>query len=190
MKSGCKQYIAPAQDMSKQYNEVISTRSSVRDFKVGELRQKDVDFAIDCFIKTPTACNRQMCGILYVKNPDIKKLLDERVIGLPGFNKATTHYFVITYDLQAFAYSGERQQGMLNAGMCTTNFINALHAKGIGSCCLQWSNNPTEDMEMRRALGLLKSEKIAIVIGCGYYKEINQIPCSIRKPKKEIYHVL
>lgn len=172
MKSGYKEYIVENQDLSEEYSKVIVSRHSVRDFKEDKLRIEDIEFAINCFIETPTACNRQMCSILYIDSQDIKELLDEKVIGLPGFNKPVTQYFVITYDLAAFAYSGERQQGMFNAGLCTTNFINGLHAKGIGSCCLQWSNKYSEDKIVRKALGLRSSERIAVVIGCGYYKNI------------------
>lgn len=190
IKSGCKEYGGSFTDLSEKYYEVISTRHSVRNFKGDTLRPEDVEFAVNCFIETPTACNRQMCGLLYIKNPAIKKLLDKRLIGLPGFNTTNTQYFIITYDLAAFAYSGERQQGLFNAGLCATNFINGLHAKGIGSCCLQWSNKPSEDVEVRKALGLSDSERIGIVIGCGYYNDTNTIPCSARKNIKDIYRMV
>ena len=157
IESGYKEYIVENQDLSEEYSKVIVSRHSVRDFKEDKLRIEDIEFAI---IETPTACNRQMCSILYIDSQDIKELLDKKIIGLPGFNKPVTQYFVITYDLAAFAYSGERQQGMFNAGLCTTNFINGLHAKGIGSCCLQ------------------------------YYKKHNIIPCSVRKTKKEIFRIV
>ena len=190
IESGYKEYIVENQDLSEEYSKVIVSRHSVRDFKEDKLRIEDIEFAINCFIETPTACNRQMCSILYIDSQDIKELLDKKIIGLPGFNKPVTQYFVITYDLAGFAYSGERQQGMFNAGLCTTNFINGLHAKGIGSCCLQWSNKYSEDKIVRKALGLRSSERIAVVIGCGYYKKHNIIPCSVRKTKKEIFRIV
>ena len=190
IKAGYKVYNGFCGDLSEEYGSVVFSRHSVRDFKECKLKLEDIQFAIDCFIETPTACNRQMCELIYVKDNKIKKLLDKRVIGLPGFNKDNTQYFIVTYDLAAFAYSGERLQGLFNAGLCTTNFINGLHAKGIGSCCLQWSNKFSEDMEMRKALDLRKSVRIAIVIGCGYYMETNIIPCSTRKTQKEIFKIV
>lgn len=172
---------------SKLYPEVVLSRHSVRDFSERELSYNDIEFAVKCFIETPTACNRQMCKVIYVKNQKIKELLDKTIIGLPGFNKQAVKYFVITYDLSAFAYSGERNQGMFNAGLCTMNFVNALHYRGIGSCCLQWSNNHHEDVLVRKALNLSESERISIVIGAGYYKEHNVIPCSVRRKVDDIY---
>lgn len=191
IKTGKQFYVAPKKDLSQECSDVIFSRHSIRNFRPDLLKQEDVKFAINCFIQTPTACNRQMCGVLYIENQNIKKILDERIIGLPGFDKSSTHYFIITYDLKAFAYSGERQQGLLNVGMCATNFINALHSKGIGACCLQWSNNMSEDIIVRKALGMQVSERIGLIIGCGYYKDTaTLIPCSARKPMELIYRIV
>lgn len=67
------------------------------------------------------------------------------------------------------------------------NFINGLHARGIGSCCLQWSNKHAEDLKVRKALELQDSERIAVVIAAGYYLEETVIPCSVRKSVDDIY---
>ena len=157
------------------------SRHSVRDYQERKIDPEDVQFALKCFVETPTACNRQMCRVYYVQNQEITDLLNRVVIGVPGFNKKTVQYFLVTYDLASFAYSGERQQGLFNAGLCSMNFINGLHAKGIGSCCLQWSNKYEQDLEVRKKLGLTESERIGIVIGAGYYLEENIIPCSVRR---------
>lgn len=173
-----------------EFERVLLSRHSVRDFKEQPLKMEDVQFAIKCFIEAPTACNRQMCKVYYINNSEIKSLLDKTVIGIPGFNKSHTNFFVITYDLAAFAYSGERQQGLFNAGLCTMNFINGLHAKGIGSCCLQWSNKHSEDVLVRSKLKLADSERIGIVIGAGYYLEDNMIPCSVRKKYEDVFKIV
>ena len=174
----------------KKFEHVLLTRHSVRNFETKELKKSDIDFAIKCFQEAPTACNRQMCKVNLVKSEDVKHLLDETIIGISGFNKEAVNYFIVTYDLAAFAYSGERQQGLFNAGLCTMNFINGLHSRNIGSCCLQWSNKHTEDLKVRKALKLQDSERIAVVIAAGYYLEETVIPCSIRKNIKEIYRVI
>ena len=171
------------------FEEVIFSRHSVRDFKKKQLDQEDINFAMRCFNETPTACNRQMCRVIYIKNNVMKKMLDKIIIGLSGFNVDTVQYFVVVYDLAAFAYSGERQQGMFNAGLCTMNFINGLHARGIGNCCLQWSNKYSEDKKVREELQLKKSERIGIIIGCGYYLEHNVIPCSVRRKIEDVFSV-
>ena len=176
-------------DAEKAYNSILS-RHSVRDYQDRKIDLADVQFALKCFIETPTACNRQMCRVYYVANPEITELLNRVVIGIPGFNKKTVQYFIVTYDLASFAYSGERQQGLFNAGLCTMSFINGLHVKGIGSCCLQWSNKNKQDIEVRKKLGLSSSERIGIVIGAGYYLDENTIPCSVRRKPNDVFTII
>lgn len=186
--AGAKKY-TPVVDTADAeiYKKIIFSRHSVRDFKEEPIKDDDLLFPIRAFAETPTACNRQMCRLLYVKNAEIKNELNNVIIGLPGFNKNHINYFIVTYDLAAFAYSGERQQGLFNAGLCTMSFVNALHVSGIGSCCLQWSNKYPEDQKVRRLLGLKDSERIGVVIGAGYYLDENIIPCSVRREDSDIY---
>ena len=188
--SGAKEYIPRKNDNLENFYFEFLSRHSVRDFQNRNIEFDDIKFALRCFVDTPTACNRQMCRIIYINKPELKNLLDNIIIGIPGFNKGVVQYFVITYDLAAFMYSGERQQGMFNAGLCTMNFINGLHAKGIGSCCLQWSNKDKEDEMVRNKLELRDSERIGVIIGAGYYLDKNIIPCSVRRNPEDIYRVV
>lgn len=187
--AGYKEYTPKAVDTAA-YEEMILSRHSVRDYQDKKIDLVDVQFALKCFVETPTACNRQMCRVYYIKDQEITDLLNRVVVGVLGFNKKTVQYFIITYDLASFAYSGERNQGLFNAGLCTMNFVNGLHAKGIGSCCLQWSNKRNEDVEVREKLRLRNSERIGIVIGAGYYLENNVIPCSARRDINEVFRIV
>jgi len=187
---GSKKYKYCLEKCDDKYYEILSSRHSVRDYQDKKILQEDIDFAIKCFLETPTACNRQMCRIYYINDYERKKMLDEIIIGISGVNKNTVQYFIITYDISAFDYSGERNQGLFNAGLCSMNFINALHVKGIGSCCLQWSNKHREDVMVRNNLRLNKNERIAIVIGAGYYLDEYKIPCSKRRNVQDVYKVI
>ncbi|RHV80390.1 hypothetical protein DXB01_04335 [Clostridium sp. OF10-22XD] len=186
--TGYKKYLPVIElENEEDFEKIIFSRHSVRDYKDEPIKNKDLKLALKAFVETPTACNRQMCRVIGVKDTKIKTELNKVIIGLPGFNKKHVNFFIITYDLAAFAYSGERQQGLLNTGLCTMNFVNALHAKGIGSCCLQWSNKHSEDRRIRKLLGLKDSERIGVIVGAGYYLPENTIPCSVRRPISDIY---
>lgn len=187
--AGCKTYIPNGADATI-YEEQFLSRHSVRNFQDKKIDLEDIQFALKCFVETPTACNRQMCRVYYISNPELTEILNRIIVGIPGFNTQTVQYFIITYDLASFAYSGERQQGMFNAGLCTMNFINGLHAKGIGACCLQWSNKNKEDVEVRKRLGIRDSERIGIVIGAGYYLKTNCIPCSVRRKIEDVFKII
>lgn len=171
-------------------SDVLFTRRSVREFTDEPLKQEDIDFAIKCFIAAPTACNRQMCKIYQIENPKYKELLSNTILGFGGFDKKTTTLFLITYDVSAFEFYGERSQGYLNVGLTAMNFANGLHARGIGSCFMQWSNKRADDQHIRKVIGLPASERIGVVLGAGYYKEDTIIPQSTRKKPEMVYSVL
>lgn len=67
------------------------------------------------------------------------------------------------------------------------NFVNGLHYRGIGSCFMQWANKHTDERFVKTELHIPECEKIAVVIGAGYYKESTIIPCSCRR---DIYDIL
>lgn len=172
------------------FDDVVFSRHSVRDFADIPLKEDDIQYALKCFLEAPTACNRQMCKVYYITNPNMKNTLDNTIMGVAGFNKKTVNYFVITYDTASLDYYGERNQGHLNTGLVAMNFVNGLHARGIGSCFMQWSNKYSEDLQIRKLLKLPESERIGIVIGAGYYLNESTIPCSFRKSIEDIYRVI
>lgn len=173
--------------LSYEYLQMLSDRKSVREYEKKEIDISDIQYAVQCFLATPTACNRQMCKVYRIKRASAKEILDKTILGVSGFDCSTINYFIITYDIAAFDFFGERNQGYLNAGLAAMNFVNGLHVRGIGSCLLQWANKRSEDKEVRKILGLPESERIAVVVAAGYYKENTVVPNSCRKPIQDIY---
>ena len=191
IKAGRELLKAPRKEIeSGLFTDLLFSRRSVRDFKEKPLQQEDIDFALECFIKAPTACNRQMCKVYKIEKKKKKDLLVNTILGIGGFNNNAVTLFLITYDIGAFEFYGERNQGYVNVGLTAMNFANGLHARGIGSCFMQWSNKRADDSRIRSELGIPARERIGIVLGAGYYKEMVYIPCSTRKEKNEIFGIL
>lgn len=181
-------------DISEQCNidycGFIKSRHSVREFLDKPLSGDDIKYCVSAALLSPTACNRQMVKIHLVKSREKKEYLDSIIMGLSGFEKENISYFVISFDLCAFSYFGERNQGYLNAGLVAMNFVNALHSKKIGSCFLQWGNSYSDESKTKKKLGLPENEKVAVIIAAGYYKNVTRIPASNRKAISEIYDEL
>ena len=169
------------------YLDAVKTRHSVRNFNKKKLERKDIEYCIKSAILSPSACNRQMIKIYYIADERKKKELEKLIMGLSGFNKENVNLFVITFDISAFTFYGERNQGYLNAGLFSMNLVNAMHFRGIGSCFLQWGNTNREETKIKQLLSIPKNERIAIVIGAGYYTDKNLIAKSARKKIEEIY---
>lgn len=169
------------------YDKFISTRRSIRNFSDKELVKNDIRKAVSMAIKTPTACNRQMCKIYYINSKNGKYTVEKYAQGLGLFDLSNANYFIITFDVSANYFVGERNQGWFNAGLVTMNFVNALHSLGIGSCCIQFGNNFKEEQEFKKLLNIPNNERIGVIVTAGYYDEVSRIPYSTRKPIDEIY---
>lgn len=169
------------------YDKFLSSRRSIRNFSSKKLKDEDIKKAVNMAIKTPTACNRQMCKIYYIKSDENKKVIEKYAQGLGLFDLTNANYFVITFDLSANYFIGERNQGWFNSGLVTMNFVNALHSLGVGSCCIQFGNSFKEEEEFKKLLNIQENERIGVIITAGYYDKISRIPYSTRKPIEEIY---
>ena len=169
------------------FDKLLSTRRSIRNYSELKLSDADIKKAIEMAIKTPTACNRQMCKIYYVKSNDGKKVVEKYAQGLGLFDLTNANYFIITFDVSANYFVGERNQGWFNSGLVTMNFVNALHSLGIGSCCIQFGNTFKEEQQFKKLLSIPNSERIGVIITAGYYDKISRIPYSTRKPIDDIY---
>ena len=187
--TGARFYAGP-EPVDKDIDKVLLNRRSVRRYRKENIQDADLSYAIRFFSEAPSACNRQMCKIFRVVNAELKGLMDNVILGNNGFDKDTVNYFIITYDISAFDYSGERNQGPFNAGLAAMQFVNGLHLRGIGSCFMEWSNKRKEDIIVRKRLNLRESERIAVVIGAGYYLPQSRVAASCRRPLTEIYQEL
>ncbi len=188
--TGTELYFSKELSENCTFSDVVFSRRSVRSYLNKPLSDEDVMYAVKCFLSAPTACNRQMCRIYYVKDKDIKHILHNTLLGSGGIDFATVSYFVITYDISSLEFFGERNQGYLNAGLVSMNFVNGLHARGIGTCCLQWANKRREDKMMCNRLHLNNSERIALVIAAGYYSNGIEIPHSQKRSVSEVLSII
>lgn len=118
-------YVAPVKENGVCDVDFLLSRHSVRIYKRESISSEDIKYAIECFINSPTACNRQMCKVYQICSSELISLLNSTLHGIGGFDLESITHFVITFDIAAIASSAERNQGYLNAGLCAMNFVNA-----------------------------------------------------------------
>lgn len=172
------------------YDKFLQSRHSIRSFAKKKLDEKAIEKAIDMALKTPTACNRQMCNIYYVKNTKLKELVIEKGQGFSGFDTENINIFIITFDVNSNYFVGERNQGWFNSGLVSMNFVNAMHSLGIGSCFIQFGNSYKDEVELKKKMGIPLQERIAVLIAAGYYEDKNIVTQSPRKKISDIYKVI
>lgn len=181
-----KQEIIP----TVKYNDIISTRHSVRKFKNKRLSNSDILQAVDSALLTPTACNRQMVHINYVKDEKLSRKVISMCQGFSGFDVDSINLFIVTFDVNANYFIGERNQGWLNVGLVSMNFVNALHSIGIGSCFNQFGSTFKEEEKIKELLQIPENERIGVLISTGYYEDEVRVLYSHRKKAADIYRVI
>lgn len=174
-------------DSKVDYTKFLASRHSVREFSTKKLDEKDLKKAVETAILSPSARNRQMVKVYNVTDATKAKKLISIAQGFGGFEKETINPLVITFDVNANYFIGERNQGWFNAGLFSMNLVNALHSQGIGSCFCQFGNTVKQEEEVKRLLDIPANERIAVIISCGYYVDESIIPYSPRKKIGDIY---
>lgn len=172
---------------NKDFASLLYSRHSIREYSSKEIEEDVIKEAIKLASLSPSACNRQMCKIYNINNQKSREVVAKYGQGFSHFDLDNAHYFLVTFDISANSFIGERNQGWFNAGLMAMNFINALHSMGIGSCFIQFGNNFNEEQTIKKKLLIPQSERIAVIISAGYYPEKTIIPISHRKDIADIY---
>lgn len=174
------------------YYKLLSSRHSIRHFSSKAVSLEEIQKAINCAILSPSACNRQMVKAYCIFNHQSDKIevIHRYAQGLSGFDRENINYFVITYNENSLLFPGEKNQGMFNAGLFSTNLINAMHNQGIGSCFIQFANSLSEENKMKEEIGIPSNERVAVLIAFGKYDGNYIVPKSARKEVKDILKVM
>lgn len=174
-------------DSAIDYRKFLASRHSVREYSTKKLDEKDLKKAIETAILSPSACNRQMIKVYYISDPAKAKKVVNVAQGFGGFEKDTINTIIITFDMNANYFIGERNQGWFNAGLYSMNLVNALHSQGIGSCFCQFGNSAKDEEMLKKLLDIPASERIAVILSAGYYCDKSIIPFSPRKMIEDVY---
>lgn len=175
-------------DSKIDYEKFLTSRHSVRNYSIKKIADDDINKAVNMAIKSPSACNRQMCKVYYISTDNNIEIVKKYAKGLGNFNfNNGIQFFVITFDINSFNFYGDRNYGWFNAGLFSMNFVNALHSLEIGSCFLQFGNTNKEEMKLKKLLNIPENERIAVILAAGYYDEISRIPYSTRKSIDDVY---
>ena len=174
-------------DYKIDYKKFIKSRHSTRNYKNKELKKEDIISAIEMAKYTPSACNRQNIKIHYYSSGKMKKNVIDFSLGKGGIYLSGVSTFIITFDVNGLKGAGERNQGYFNAGLFTTNLINAFHSLGIGTCLIGFSNKVEEEEKLKKLNQIPSFERIAVILFAGYYDEKSIFAISSRKSVEEYF---
>lgn len=162
------------------------SRYSIRNFSQEPVSLDTVKRAIQIAQKTPSVCNRQSWKAYVFLDETSRKRILGCQHGNRGFGDLAGGVLVCTSDLSTFFGYGERNQAWIDGGMFAMSLVYGLHAVGLGSCCLNWSEEPKQDRYMREIAGIPDNEAVTMLIAIGNLPEEFNVAQSVRKPLEEV----
>lgn len=146
----------------------FQSRHSIRCFDAEQrVDTAQVRRAIELARYTPSVCNRQTWRVVLCQSETAKAQALALQNGNVGFGHLASHVLIVASDRSCFASIGERNQAWIEAGMFAMSLVYALHAQGLGTCCLNWSVEPEKDKALKAELGIPESFAIGMMIAVG-----------------------
>jgi len=164
------------------FDRIAITRHSSRNFREDKIPNLDlINSSIDVAKSTPSVCNRQTWRV-HAYTGDLAQSVLAQQNGNRGFGHTVPIVLVITSDMRYFSEVIERYQAWIEGGMFSMNLQLALHARGVGSVALNWSQLNCADVSIRQVGNIPDHERIIMLIGCGYTSDDGLVACSTRFP--------
>ncbi len=166
--------------------EFFLSRYSLREFRDKPVEAELVERALRLAVKTPSVCNRQPWSIYYSSD---KKVIQEALkyqAGNVGFGHSVPNLMIVCADLKGFMAGNEAYQYWIDGGLISMSVVYALHSLGIASCCLNWSQYPKIDKQIRRKLNISDNHTIIMMLAYGWPEDKNIVCESSRRPVESI----
>jgi len=163
------------------------SRFTLREFKDETVDENTIQRAINLAIKSPSVCNRQPWHVYHITDKELKRKALKYQAGNRGFGEKIPNLIIITTDLRAFMPGQEHYQHWIDGGMFSMSFIWALHSLGIASCCLNWSQSPSNDKAFRELININPAHTVTMMIAVGRPDSENIVCSSERRPLQEVY---
>ena len=158
------------------------TRRSVRDFDDSPVDKVKLERAVALALRAPSACNRQAVQIYAISGEDRAKAGGDNAYH-------ADKYLIITGVVSAFSLP-ELNDWIVGASIFCGYLSLALHAEGIGSCCIRKNivEKSAYNEAVRKMCHIPKDEQIILEMAIGNYKDKFFAPVSYRREAREIIH--
>ncbi|WP_375426338.1 nitroreductase family protein [uncultured Friedmanniella sp.] len=166
--------------------DFFSSRSSVRQYSDVPVDVADIEFAAAAAQRAPAVCNRQYNRVyVHTDKAEIARILEVQG-GARGFGTELGGLAIITSDLRNFWAAGERNQAWVDGGLFAMSFVLGLHARGLGTICLNWSKPPSIDRRLREVADLPAEAVVIMLVGFGVLRDSYTVASSNRVPLNEV----
>ena len=183
-------YILTKKELQKDYEidylKFVKSRHSTRNYKNEPIKLDDVKAAVEMAKYSASACNRQYIKLHFYPSGKMRDNVIHYALGKGGLYLDGVNTFIVTFDVNGLSGIGERNQRYFNAGLYSTNLVNAFHSLGIGTCFIQFANSVKDEDDLKRKNEIPEYERIAVILFAGYYDEKSIFAVSPRKNVSEL----
>ncbi|MGP9670037.1 nitroreductase family protein [Pseudoalteromonas sp. AOP31-A2-14] len=170
----------------EEFNVFAKSRVSVRNFSSSPVPESLLFSAVDIAKSAPSVCNRQGWKVhCYSDKKEIANLLSHQN-GNAGFTDVIDKLLIVTSDVKAFT-SFESNQAFIDGGLFSMNLLLAIHAAGLGACCLNTCYPFVRESMVKKIAGIPYNERLIMMIGVGSLLENYEVAYSPRNPTEEIF---
>ena len=163
--------------------EVIKTRRSIRSFKDAPIPDEAVEQILDAARLAPSGGNRQRWEFVYVKDPQVLRIIKNCS---PGFYGDAAAVIVIGMKEEGEAFgrtSYDDIVGVMDVGFAAENILLAAHALGLGGCAIASFN----ESGVRKVLDAPEDWKPILMVSLGYPDKVPKTPP--KKPLSELVYL-
>ncbi|WP_417315552.1 nitroreductase family protein [Cycloclasticus pugetii] len=169
-----------------EYKDFAIGRTSVRNFSEEPVSIDLLYKAADIAKNAPSVCNRQGWKIhCYSDKNTIINLLSYQN-GNAGFTHTINKLLIVTADVKAFT-NFESNQAFIDGGLFSMNLLLAIHAAGLGACCLNTCYPSSKEKEVKTAAAIPDNERLIMMIAVGNLKNDFSVAYSPRNPTEQIF---
>ena len=166
--------------------QFLASRRSVRAFS--SMLQPSVaqlEEIVALASQAPSVSNTQSWKIrAYQQSVDIAALLSLQD-GNAGNSRIPT-LLMVSVDMRSFTGANERNQMWIDGGIFLQQLLLAIHAKGWGSCPLNFSATNAHAAKLRLLAGLADYEEVIALVSVGETDKSIAPAASVRKPVHDL----
>ena len=151
---------------------IIKTRRSIRRFFKKPVSDEDALKILDAARLAPSGGNRQRWKFIYVKDPDVLRMIKNCSPGFYGDAEAAIIACIEYENSASSEQAGSNIIGILDIGFAAENILLAAHALGLGGCAIA-SFNPRC---LSNVLNVPEKYRPILVISLGYPDKVPPMP--------------
>jgi len=168
------------------FESVIRTRHSFRQYTSEPVAPEILQKAVKLAMRSPSACNRQQAKVYVLDDNKIRDRVLKVQNNQRGWRDQPDKILLVTSNVEYYRQSRERYAAYIDGGLFAMTLVWALHALGIGTCCLNLNLDKGGIKKLKKAAGLSQAEVPIMLIAAGKLPEQNNVAISTRRDVNEV----